>query len=65
MAPITGIVGNRQVQVGDFVQTGSRLLTLVPTGPLYVIANFKETQTREMRVGQRAEVEVDALGGDR
>lgn len=65
VAPVAGRVGNRQVQVGDFVQPGSRLLTLVPTGSLYVVANFKETQTREMRVGQRAEVRVDALGGER
>jgi len=63
-APIAGVVGNRQVQVGDYVQPGSRLLTLVPTRSLYVVANFKETQTREMRSGQKAEVHVDALGGD-
>jgi membrane fusion protein (multidrug efflux system) len=36
---------------------------LVPTGTLYVVANFKETQTAAMRVGQKAEVYVDALGG--
>lgn len=64
VAPIDGVVGNRQVQVGDFVQPGSRLLTLVPVKALYVVANFKETQTRSMRVGQKAEVYVDALGGD-
>ena len=64
VAPIAGAVGNRQVQVGDFVQPGSRLMTLVPTGTLYVIANFKETQTRNMRAGQRAEIEVDALDGE-
>lgn len=64
LAPIDGIVGNRQVQVGDFVQPGSRVFTLVPTDALYVIANFKETQTRDMRVGQKARVYVDALGGD-
>lgn len=64
VAPINGVVGNRQVQVGDFVQPGSRVLTLVPVNSLYVIANFKETQTRSMRVGQKVEVYVDALGGD-
>jgi membrane fusion protein (multidrug efflux system) len=63
VAPIDGVVGNRQVQVGDFVQPGSRVLTLVPVASLYVVANFKETQTRDMRVGQRARVTVDALGG--
>lgn len=64
VAPVSGIVGNRQVQVGDVVQPGSRLLTIVPTDALYVIANFKETQTREMRVGQAVTIDVDALGGD-
>jgi membrane fusion protein (multidrug efflux system) len=61
-AAIDGVVGNRQVRVGDYVQPGTRLLTLVPMNALYVTANFKETQTRDMRVGQPATVEVDALG---
>jgi len=61
-APIDGVVGNRQVRVGDYVQPGTRLLTLVPMKALYVTANFKETQTRDMRVGQRATIRVDALG---
>jgi membrane fusion protein (multidrug efflux system) len=63
-ASIDGVVGNRQVQVGDYVQPGSRLLTLVPMNALYVTANFKETQMRDMRVGQRATISVDALGHD-
>jgi membrane fusion protein (multidrug efflux system) len=62
-AAISGTVGNRQARVGDYVQPGSRLMTLVPTGALYVTANFKETQTRRMRVGQPVTVRVDALGG--
>ena len=61
LAPIDGVVGNRQVQQGDYVQPGTRLLTLVPLQALYVTANFKETQTARMRVGQRASVKVDAL----
>lgn len=61
-APIAGVVGNRQVQVGDFVQPGTRLLSVVPVRAIYVVANFKETQTHAMRPGQRAEVYVDALG---
>jgi membrane fusion protein (multidrug efflux system) len=60
-APIDGVVGNRQVQQGDYVQPGSRLLTLVPLHALYVTANFKETQTAKMRPGERATVKVDAL----
>ena len=62
-APITGVVGDRQAQVGDYVQPGTRLLTLVPTQALYVTANFKETQTGRMLVGQPATVKVDALPG--
>jgi len=65
LAPIDGIVGNRQVQAGDYVQPGSRLMTLVPLNAVYVTANFKETQTARMRPGQHARVSVDALtGGD-
>lgn len=62
-APIDGTVGDRKVRVGDYVQAGSRLLTLVPLHALYVTANFKETQTERMRPGQPVAVEVDALGG--
>ncbi|WP_235870827.1 HlyD family secretion protein [Sphingobium indicum] len=61
-APIDGVVGNKQARVGDYVQPGSRLLTLVPMNALYVTANFKETQTRHMRVGQPVTVHVDAIG---
>jgi membrane fusion protein (multidrug efflux system) len=62
-APVAGVVGNRQAQTGDFVQPGTRLLTLVPTQGYFVVANFKETQTRRMIVGQRAQIAVDALDG--
>jgi len=62
-APIAGVVGDRQAHVGDFVQPGSRLLTLVPMDRLYITANFKETQTERMLRGQAAKVEVDALPG--
>jgi membrane fusion protein (multidrug efflux system) len=63
VAPIDGVVGDRQVQQGDYVQPGSRLLTLVPLHDLYVTANYKETQTGRMRPGQRATIHVDALPG--
>jgi membrane fusion protein (multidrug efflux system) len=62
-APIDGVVGDRQVQVGDFVEPGTRMLTLVPIDALYVTANFKETQVARMVAGQSAKIEVDALGG--
>ena len=62
-APIDGVVGDRQVEPGDYVQPGTRLLTLVPIRSLYVTANFKETQVARMLVGQKATIEVDALPG--
>ena len=61
-APIDGVVGNRQIRVGDYVEPGTRLLTLVPLQAVYVTANFKETQVRDMRVGQSVRVKIDALG---
>src|SRR5271165_4522374 len=63
LAPIDGVVGNRQVQQGDYVQPGSRLLTIVPLKGLYVTANFKETQTARMRPGEKAIIRIDALPG--
>ena len=63
-APIDGVVGDRQVEPGDYVQPGTRLLTIVPLDSLYVTANFKETQTPRMRVGQRASIDIDALPGE-
>jgi len=62
-APIDGVVGDRRIEVGDYVEAGTRLMTIVPMESLYVVANFKETQTNRMTVGQPAEVEVDALPG--
>ena len=62
-APIDGVVGDRQVQAGDYVQPGTRLMTLVPLGAVYVTANFKETQTGRMTAGQPATIKVDALPG--
>jgi membrane fusion protein (multidrug efflux system) len=62
-SPIDGVVGDRQVEPGDYVQAGTRLLSVVPLDALYVIANFKETQTARMAIGQPASVAVDALPG--
>src|SRR6185312_13854056 len=49
---IAGRIGDRQVRVGQFVQPGTRLMDVVPTQNLYLVANFKETQIGRMRVGQ-------------
>ena len=62
-APIDGVVGDRQANAGDYVQPGTRLLSLMPLDQLYLTANFKETQTARMIAGQRAEVRIDALPG--
>ena len=62
-APIDGQVGDRQVEAGDYVQPGTRVMTIVPMNALYVTANFKETQVARMTAGQPATIRVDALPG--
>lgn len=62
-APIDGVVGDRQVEAGDYVQPGTRLMTVVPLNAVFVTANFKETQTGRMLAGQPATIKVDALPG--
>ena len=61
---IGGRVGNRTVRVGQYVQVGTRMMTVVPVGRIYLRANFKETQIGLMRVGQPATIEIDALPGE-
>ncbi len=61
IAPIAGKVGSSAVRLGQFVQPGQRLLTIVPTQAIYVEANFKETQIGLMRPGQPVTMHVDAL----
>jgi membrane fusion protein, multidrug efflux system len=60
-APVDGVIGNRAVQTGDYVQTGQRLASLVPLDEVYVDANFKETQLAHLRPGQKVAITVDAL----
>ena len=62
-AAVDGRIGNKTVTVGQYAQSGTRLMSLVPLTKLYVTANFKETQIGLMRVGQPATIEVDALHG--
>jgi len=63
-APWAGRLGEVGVRQGQYVTAGTQLMFLVPRA-LWVIANFKEAQTRNMRVGQKASFTVDALGGRR
>ncbi|WP_029003619.1 HlyD family secretion protein [Azorhizobium doebereinerae] len=58
-APSAGIIGNKAVEVGDYVTAGKRLAALVPDNGAYVDANFKETQLRDLRPGQRVELSLD------
>lgn len=60
-SPIDGVIGNRTVRVGQYVQPGTRMLTVVPLNDIYLTANFKETQLTNMRPGQPATLHVDAL----
>lgn len=60
-AAINSRVGDLAIRVGQFVQPGTRLMTLVPVDRLFIEANFKETQLGLMRVGQPVSIEVDAL----
>lgn len=62
-APFNGVVGNRAMQVGDYVQPGQRLATLVPLDNVYIDANFKETQFQTLQPGQPVDIEVDAVPG--
>jgi membrane fusion protein, multidrug efflux system len=60
---IDGVVADKAVRVGQFVQPATRLMSIVPANQLYIEANFKETQVALMRVGQPATIKVDALDG--
>jgi membrane fusion protein, multidrug efflux system len=62
-APVDGVIGNRAMQVGDYVQPGQRLASLVPLADVYIDANFKETQVARLRPGQPVQVSIDALPG--
>ncbi len=62
-APVEGVVGDRTVRQGQLVQSGTRLMSVVPTGSVYLVANYKETQTGEMTPGQAAVVKIDSFPG--
>src|SRR3546814_2532512 len=64
VAPVSGYVAQRQVQLGQRVQPGTTLMTIVPLEQMWVEANFKETQLSKMHIGQPVEVHADLYGGD-
>jgi membrane fusion protein (multidrug efflux system) len=63
VAPVTGYVAERSVQLGQHIQAGQSLMTVIPLDSLWVDANFKEVQLRNLRIGQPAEVRSDLYGG--
>jgi membrane fusion protein (multidrug efflux system) len=62
VAPMDGVVTKKAVEVGQIVQQGQGLMMIVPLNDVWVTANFKETQLRDVRPGQKAEVKVDLAG---
>jgi membrane fusion protein (multidrug efflux system) len=63
VAPVTGYVAERSVQLGQHIQAGQALMTVIPLNSLWVDANFKEVQLRHLRIGQPAQVRSDLYGG--
>lgn len=59
-APASGIVSERDIQIGELVQAGQTLFAVVDTNNLYITANFKETQMEKLQVGEKADIKVDA-----
>lgn len=64
IAPIDGVVAQRTVQVGQQVAAGTPLMAVVPLDRVWVDANFRETQLRDLRIGQGATIKADIYGGD-
>jgi len=64
IAPVTGYVAKRTVQLGQRVQPGTALMAVIPLDQLWIDANFKETQLRDMRIGQAVDIEADLYGSD-
>jgi len=62
VAPVTGIVGKKTVELGQNITPGQQLMAVVPLDDIWVTANFKETQLTHMKPGQKVRVEVDAYG---
>lgn len=62
VAPVGGIIGEKTLEIGQHVEPSQQLLAIVPLDDLWITANFKETQIRRMKPGQRATIYVDATG---
>jgi len=64
IAPVAGIITRKSVEINQNVSVGQNMLTLVSLEDLWITANFKETQLRNMKAGQKVEIHVDATGKD-
>jgi membrane fusion protein, multidrug efflux system len=64
VAPVGGIIGKKNINAGQNVAVGQQMMAIVPLDNLWVTANFKETQLKEMRLGQKVKLSVDAYGRD-
>ena len=64
-APVSGVVSKRSVQIGQLVQAGQAVCSVVGNQNLWVTANFKETQLQQMQPGQVVDIDVDAFGGEK
>ena len=62
LAPIGGIVGRKAVEPGQNIAPGQQLMSIVNLNDIWVTANFKETQLRDMTIGQKVDIDVDANG---
>ncbi|MBA8878840.1 HlyD family secretion protein [Phyllobacterium myrsinacearum] len=63
VSPVEGVVGNRTLRVGQYVQSGTQLMAVVPVDNVYVTANFKETQLTDVKKGQLVDIVVDTFPG--
>jgi membrane fusion protein, multidrug efflux system len=63
VSPVDGVVGNRTLRVGQYVQAGTQLMSVVPSAEAYIVANYKETQLTDVRRGQPVNIEVDMFPG--
>src|SRR3546814_4487940 len=64
VAPVTGVVAQRTVQIGQQIAAGTPLMAVVPLRRVWVDANFRETQLNRLRIGQPATITSDTYGGD-
>ncbi|MFI5343557.1 MAG: efflux RND transporter periplasmic adaptor subunit [Chlamydiales bacterium] len=63
-APVEGLVAQRKIQVGMYVEEGQPLMSVIPLDQIWVNANYKETQMKEMRIGQKVRITSDLYGWD-